>query len=120
MAMMDACQKHPNSFCPSDNLDGMLSWGNTTEGQDGGDERLMFYLQGVGAHGAVPDSICPYSPTPGWIVERQCAGLDEARAANPLSFRVKGIQTLYARDEIKATLRATGRPVPPLRSEPRP
>ena len=112
IAILEECKKSPNSFCPSDNLAGnVLSWGNTTEGQDGADERLMAYLKDVGKGGAVPDSVCGYSPVPGWIVERECPGLSTLKATNPLEFRVKSLRTHFARDDIKAALRRGGKPL---------
>jgi hypothetical protein len=98
IAFMDECQKQPNSYCPSDYVPGEdggeLIYGNTTEG-NGGDDRLLYYMQNVGKIGALPASVCPYSSVPGWAVERQCDGLEAARASNPLEYHVKSAKTLF-------------------------
>lgn len=124
IAFMQECKKAPISMCPINNLmpDNVLSAGNTTEGQDGSDERLMYFLRHteLGSYAAMPTTACPYyegdpsSPfKPDWHKERVCdqSTLDQKRARNPLSFKVKAMSEHFARDDIKRQLRKSGYPL---------
>ena len=122
IAFLEECKKRPNSFCPSTNLmpENVLSWGNTTEGQDGADERLMYYLRDteLSSYAAMPDAVCPYytgnaaDPSkPDWHKERECGDLQAVRARNPLAFQVKAMGVHYARDDIKRKVRESGYPL---------
>jgi len=124
IAFLEQCKRAPNSFCPSNNLmpENVLSWGNTTEGQDGADERLMYYLRHteLGSYAALPDAACKYytgevnNPfKPDWRKERECgiSTLKASRESNPLSFEVKSMKVHYARDDIKRQLLESGYPM---------
>ena len=92
----------------------MISWGNTTEGRDGGDEKVFAILSQIsdfGSFGALPEAVCPYQPVASVKADWKCDGLSEARKKNPMRFHVRGYKTHYARDDIKRTLRETGRPL---------
>eukprot|EP00965_Chrysotila_dentata_P030677 1021749-Pleurochrysis_carterae.AAC.1 len=100
------------SFCTANiGPNNSIIWGNTTEGLDGADEHLFAYLKGVGDIGALPDSVCPYSPVADYWKERECDGLDEARKTNPLKFKVTAMRGHYERGAIKRALVEEGKPL---------
>ena len=53
--------------------------------------------------GALPASVCPYTPEAGH--DRECPGIDSARVSNPLQFTVKKMSTYYEREAVKSALR---------------
>ena len=88
--VMKTCQRHPSALCPAKaNKDGLVLWGNTTEGAD---ERMLYFLKDLSTD-ALPDAVCPYSPTAAG--EADCDGLDAALATNPLRFNVTAADMLY-------------------------
>lgn len=88
--VMKTCQRHPSALCPAKaNKDGPVLWGNTTEGAD---ERMLYFLKDLSTD-ALPDAVCPYSPTAAG--EADCDGLDAALATNPLRFNVTAADMLY-------------------------
>lgn len=112
IAYMEACKQDPISYCPSDEIKAgntvQISWGNTTEGRDGGDEKLFAVLSDLAV---LPEKVCPYQSVPSSETDWRCDGLADARKRNPLRFKVKSWKTHFARDDIKRTLVEDGRPL---------
>jgi len=69
---------------------------NTTED---GQPEWLYYMQDGMVKYVLPDSLCPYQTENSG--QFQCPGLDDAVKANPISFRVKEIETVYSIDGIK-------------------
>lgn len=90
IAYMEACKQDPISYCPSDEIKAgntvQISWGNTTEGRDGGDEKLFAVLSDLAV---LPEKVCPYQSVPSSETDWRCDGLADARKRNPLRFKVK-------------------------------
>lgn len=113
IGVMELCNKQPLSICPAMN-DGELSirWGNTTEGSDGADEHLLYWLRSLGdGVNVLPDSVCAYAEVADWRQEWACQGLEESRKKNPLHFEVKSMVSVYEREAVKQSLVKTGRPL---------
>jgi len=112
IATMELCRRSPNMMCPMSIGPGhTIDWANTTEGLDGSDEKLFAHLKGLGAIGAIPNTICPYYFNSDWREERKCDGLEAYRSVNPLRFTVRSMKYFYDKEDIKAALLATGRPL---------
>ena len=120
IGVMEICRRQPNSFCPAANAADLdptapadaIAWANTTEGHDGADEHLLFWLRTLGSgRNVLPDAVCAYATKPDWRLEAQCPGLAEARVTNPLRFTVTGFESFYERTEMKAALRRHGQPL---------
>ena len=119
IAYMETCKKYPMSYCPAVEVtvEGgatMISWGNTTEGRDGGDEKIfapLSQISDLGKIGPLPVTVCPYTPVAGLDDDWKCDGLAEARSTNPLEFKVNSWKTHFARDDIKRTLVERGYPL---------
>lgn len=104
--MTHACAAHHPACETGD--DDLAYSGHTTEG---GEAEWLYYLQRfVGDTVALPETACPYVPTP--TEDDSCAGKVYEPAqfeSSPLSFRIKSLRTMYDLEEMKASLRETGR-----------
>lgn len=99
ISVMETCRANPSSMCPADaDGDGKIWWGNTTEGAD---ERMLFFFHSLGS-GAMPDAVCDYTRTP--TGQKDCPGLEAAKASNPLLFNVTGADSYYESLDIKDAL----------------
>jgi len=94
LGLINYCKEHKNDIhClggPPNNqtADGQPEW--------------LYYMQDGMTKYVLPDSLCPYkTEDAGQYI---CPGLDDAVKKNPISFRVKGIETAYSIDEIKRVL----------------
>jgi len=67
-----------------------------------GQPEWLYYMQNGMMKYVLPDSLCPYKPDD--KDQYICPGLDDAVKKNPISFRVKNIETTYSIDGIKRLL----------------
>uniref|UniRef100_X5CVC8 C1 peptidase domain protein n=1 Tax=Tisochrysis lutea TaxID=1321669 RepID=X5CVC8_9EUKA len=112
ISIMELCKDHPISICPANLIDGKIVFGNTTEGSDGADEHLLYWLRTLGdGTNVLPDSVCPYAIHDDWRGEWKCDGLEEARQTNPLHFKVRSMKSFYEKEAMKQALVKYGRPL---------
>jgi len=107
-AMLDACKAEPNK-CMFDG-DAVYTGNSTT----GGEVEFTAAVDATVGDAALPASVCPYMPTTQGAGEvastdRKCDGIQAARAANPIRFKVEKMDVYFDRATIKAALRANGR-----------
>jgi hypothetical protein len=65
----------------------------------GGESYLLYYLLELRYIGALPVTVCPYTPWQGQ--DHVCPGIRQARESNPLRFEVSQMYTEYEREAAK-------------------
>jgi len=65
----------------------------------GGESYLLYYLLELRYIGALPHTVCLYTPATGR--DHYCPGITVARESNPLRFEVSRMSTEYERESAK-------------------
>jgi len=89
-------------YCEEHKDDPHCLGGPPTNSTEDGQPEWLYYMQDGMMKYVLPDALCPYQPeNEGQFI---CPGLDDAVKKNPISFRVKNIETVYSIDSIKRLL----------------
>jgi len=92
LGLVKRCKDNPSAkFCNA----GGPGQGSTEDGQP----EWLYYMQDDMMPYVLPDSLCPYKPDP--EDEYKCDGLEDAVKNNPISFKVKKMETAYSIDAMK-------------------
>jgi hypothetical protein len=100
IAVLDACRRHPSDcFFDQDEI----FTGTSTQG---GEVTVLYALRSLANTSALPDSVCPYIPTPNH--DRQCDGFRDAQRTSPLRFRTEKMRTHYEKNAMREALATRG------------
>lgn len=106
IAVLNACFALPETAsCAVGEVEGFRGRQLMPRDTSSGEPELLFYLKSLGTTAALPWLVCPYTADVGH--DRECPGLESARASNPLLFEMKAIEWLYERHAIKRALVAS-------------